>query len=82
MTAPSTSPTRRTRAGCCRQRGNYPADFDEVRHTLIGLAALETIEPKTARADWLHYVGLDTPPKGQMACLIEVRTPAVTRWPR
>ena len=45
-------------------RGNYPADFDQVRHTLIGLAALETIAPKTARADWLHYVGLDTPPKG------------------
>ena len=44
--------------------GNVPADFDEVRHTLIGLAALETIAPKTARADWLHYVGLETPPKG------------------
>lgn len=46
------------------QRGNYPADFDEVRHTLIGLAALEIIAPKTARADWLHYIGLETPPKG------------------
>lgn len=45
-------------------RGNYPADFDQVRHTLIGLAALETVEPKTARADWLPYIGLDTPPKG------------------
>ena len=45
-------------------RGNYPADFDQVRHTLIGLATLESVEPKTARADWLSYVGLDTPPKG------------------
>jgi hypothetical protein len=45
-------------------RGNYPADFDQVRHTLIGLAALETIAPKTSRADWLSYIGLDTPPKG------------------
>jgi hypothetical protein len=45
-------------------KGNYPADFDEVRHTLIGLAALETIAPKTDRADWLHYLALDTPPKG------------------
>jgi hypothetical protein len=45
-------------------RGNYPADFDEVRHTLIGMAALETIAPKTDRPDWLHYVGLDAPPKG------------------
>ena len=54
------------------ERGNYPADFDEVRHTLIGLAALETIEPKTARADWLHYVGLETPPKGN-GVLIQVK---------
>jgi hypothetical protein len=45
-------------------KGNYPADFNQVRHTLLGLAALETIEPKTARADWLSYLGLDTPPKG------------------
>ena len=45
-------------------KGNYPADFDEVRHTLIGMAALETIAPKTSRADWLHYLSLDAPPKG------------------
>ena len=45
-------------------RGDYPADFDQVRHTLIGLAALETVEPKTARADWLPYIGLDMPPRG------------------
>jgi hypothetical protein len=45
-------------------RGNYPADFEQVRHTLIGLAALEAVEPKTARADWLPYIGLDMPPKG------------------
>lgn len=45
-------------------KGDYPADFNQVRRTLIGLAALQTIEPKTARADWLSYIGLDTPPKG------------------
>ena len=45
-------------------KGNYPADFNQVRHTLLGLAALETVEPKTSRADWLGYLGLDTPPKG------------------
>ncbi|HEY4276462.1 MAG TPA: DUF4340 domain-containing protein [Rhizomicrobium sp.] len=45
-------------------RGNYPADFEQVRHTLIGMAALEAVEPKTARPDWLSYIGLDTPPKG------------------
>ena len=26
-------------------RGNYPADFEQVRHTLIGMAALQTVEP-------------------------------------
>jgi len=45
-------------------RGKYPADFERVRQTLIGLAALQTVEPKTARADWLAYIGLDAPPKG------------------
>jgi hypothetical protein len=43
---------------------DYPASFEHVRETLVGLAALETIEPKTARADWLHYLDLDAPPKG------------------
>jgi hypothetical protein len=46
------------------QRGNYPASFDEVQKTLVGMAGLETIEPKTSRPDWLHYVDLETPPKG------------------
>lgn len=45
-------------------RSNYPASFEEVRKTLVGLAALQTIEPKTARPDWFHYVDLDAPPKG------------------
>ncbi len=45
-------------------RSDYPASFDLVRRTLVGLAALLTIEPKTGRADWLHYVGLETPPAG------------------
>jgi hypothetical protein len=45
-------------------RSNYPVSFEEVRKTLVGLAALQTIEPKTAHPDWFHYVDLDTPPKG------------------
>lgn len=45
-------------------RSDFPASFDLVRRTLVGLAALQTIEPKTARADWLHFIGLDTPPHG------------------
>ena len=44
--------------------GNYPANFDEVRQTLITLAQLTTIAPRTSRPDWLHYLSLDDPPKG------------------
>ena len=46
------------------QRADYPASYDLVQRTLVGLAALTTIEPKTARSDWLHFLGLDTPPAG------------------
>lgn len=46
-------------------RADFPASFDLVRRTLVGLAALQTIEPKTSRADWLHYIGLDAPPAGE-----------------
>ena len=43
---------------------DYPASFEKVRETLVGLAAMQTIEPKTSRPDWLHYLDLDAPPKG------------------
>jgi hypothetical protein len=43
---------------------DYPASFEKVRETLVGLAAMQTIEPKTARPDWLHYLDLTAPPKG------------------
>ena len=46
------------------QRADFPASYDLVQRTLVGLAALRTIEPKTARPDWLHFLGLDTPPSG------------------
>jgi Domain of unknown function (DUF4340) len=45
-------------------RADYPASFDRVKETVVGFAALETIEPKTARPDWLQDVGLDAPPGG------------------
>ena len=46
------------------QRANYPASPEEVQRLLVGLAGLETIEPKTSRPDWFHYVNLDAPPNG------------------
>jgi len=46
------------------RKSDYPASFEEVNKTLVGLAAMETIEPKTSNPSWFHYVGLDAPPKG------------------
>jgi len=45
-------------------RDDFPASFEQVNKTVVGLATMETLEPKTARADWLHYLDLDAPPKG------------------
>jgi hypothetical protein len=49
--------------GWVLDRGNFSADFDEVRRTLISLAQLTTIAPKTARPDWLAHLSLGEPPK-------------------
>jgi len=46
------------------QKSDYPASFSEVNKTLLDLAGLKTIEPKTAQPEWFHYVDLDAPPKG------------------
>lgn len=43
---------------------NYPASFDTVRRLLNGLAALDIVEPKTARPDWFGYINLVPPPQG------------------
>ncbi|HEY1632128.1 MAG TPA: DUF4340 domain-containing protein [Rhizomicrobium sp.] len=51
------------------QRNDYPASVDLVRQTIVGFAVLTTIEPKTARPDWLGYVNLDAPPKGHGALM-------------
>jgi len=52
-------------------RDNYRASFEQVRATVVGLAALETIEPKTARPEWFAHLDLDAPPKGN-GVLIEM----------
>jgi hypothetical protein len=46
------------------QKNDYPASFVEVNKTLVNLAAMQTLEPKTSRADWFHTIGLDAPAKG------------------
>ncbi len=55
---------RRSPTGWVLDRGEFPADYDEVRRTLISLAQLTTIAPKTSRPDWLRHLHLDRPGSG------------------
>lgn len=43
---------------------DYPASFEELRQTVVGMAALVTLEKKTARTDWLPYIDLGDPAHG------------------
>jgi len=52
------------------ERGNYPASFEEVHKTINAVATLQTIEPRTARVDWLRYLDLDPPSSGGNGVLI------------
>lgn len=46
------------------QHSNYRASFETLRATVVGLAALQTIEPATSRPDWYGKIAVDAPPKG------------------
>ncbi len=52
------------------ERGNYPASFEQVNKTINAVATLQTIEPRTARVDWLRYLDLDPPSSGGNGVLI------------
>ena len=43
------------------EKNGFPADAAQVRSVATGLAGLEQMEPRTARADWLTYIGLADP---------------------
>ena len=43
---------------------DYPASFEEVRQTVVGLGTLTTLERKTAQRGWLPYIDLVSPAKG------------------
>ena len=45
-------------------KDDYPASHDQVRATVVALGTLSTLEKKTARADWLHYIDLNSPERG------------------
>ncbi|MCH9052131.1 MAG: DUF4340 domain-containing protein [Proteobacteria bacterium] len=42
---------RKAKAWVVKEASSYPADMEKVREVLIGLAQIETVEPKTKRAD-------------------------------
>ncbi|HEX4860381.1 MAG TPA: DUF4340 domain-containing protein [Rhizomicrobium sp.] len=46
------------------QKSDYPASYQEVNKTLVGLAAMQVVEPKTDHPEWFHSIGLDDPAKG------------------
>jgi hypothetical protein len=46
------------------ERDSFPADVTAVNAAGDSLAALQIIEPKTSRADWLNFLGLGAPPMG------------------
>lgn len=54
-------------------KGNYPADFNQVRRLVLGLASLELVEPRTARADWQDRLGLGLPKSGGTGKLVTLK---------
>jgi hypothetical protein len=52
------------------ERGDYPASFEQVHKTISAVATLQTLEPRTARVDWLRYLDLDPPSSGGKGVLI------------
>lgn len=46
------------------EKNNFPASQAQMRAVAVGIADLQALEPKTARADWLKFIGLDAPPEG------------------
>lgn len=46
------------------EKGNYRADFNEIRRAVLGIASLKLVEQRTARADWQDRLGLKLPKDG------------------
>jgi len=57
-------------------RGGYPARPGPPVQTIGGLAELELVEAKTARADWHHFLGLVDPAEGGVGVKITLRNGA------
>ena len=54
-------------------KSSYGADYNMVRKTILGLASLDLIEPRTARADWLEKLGLTLPKSGGSGTIVMIK---------
>lgn len=54
-------------------RAKYPADFNTVRKTILGLAELDLVAAKTNRADWQEKLGLGLPKSGGAGTLVTLK---------
>lgn len=54
-------------------KANYPADFATIRKTILGLADLNLVERRTARADWHDKLGLRLPKSGGSGTLLTLK---------
>lgn len=54
-------------------KANYPADFNAVRKTILGLSELDLVEPRTSRPDWQEKLGLGLPKTGGSGTLVTLK---------
>ncbi|MFM9862565.1 MAG: DUF4340 domain-containing protein [Micropepsaceae bacterium] len=54
-------------------KAKYPADFNTVRKTILGLAKLDLVAEKTNRADWQEKLGLGLPKTGGSGTLVTLK---------
>lgn len=54
-------------------RANYPADQNTILKVILGLAELDLVEQRTARADWHEKLGLSLPKSGGAGTLVTLK---------
>jgi hypothetical protein len=59
-----------------KEKEGYPADMEKVKQTLLGLAELQILEPKTSNPELYDRLGLQDPgQEGSLATAVTVKTP-------
>jgi hypothetical protein len=54
-------------------KDGYPADFNHVRSTILGLAELDLVDARTTRSDWHERLGLGLPKTGGSGTLVTLK---------